>query len=625
MGSFVLYILEWALCLLIFLVVYKVCFSGSTFHRFSRFYLLGSVVVAALLPLMHISIPADEEMHVSQLRIADTQFARQLSSANIAPALYQKRAAANDASLVSSDAPAQVTQGPGLAGRPSLWAVVLILAYISYVVFLVIGWTKSFFKMSRFIRGKPIHRLSRWIRIVVHDEAFGPFSWLNYVVISSREVGFARKASMLHEISHIRNGHAIDLAALLACSILNPVCWLVIKEIKIVHEYEADNDVINRYHIQKRDYQRLLIIRTVGAEAYALASSFNLNIKQRIKMMKKKQSTWWRMSCIILTVPVVGIALTAFAEPRQALVQGIDREANNIAVAVEGNAASSVPSMSETEIAQEATKAESADAADHNLKTGETVSGVVCGYNHPLKGASVTERDANGRIVNYAETNDKGQFSLKIKNPSNRLAVSYVGFHDFKCDLNQTDYQIKMEPSAAMDEVSVTAYYAKAADTPTSTQPKAPAMSEVFSIAEQMPVYPGGKEAWMQYVNSHIRYPAAAQNSGAQARIDVMFIVDRNGNVRSPKVERVTELSPLDEKLVLAAKNGEADAQDKVDAYNDGLESLKEEAVSILRHSSKWVPAQQNGNPVNCQYSIPIKFSLNHQVVIKPVKFPLLK
>jgi TonB family protein len=281
--------------------------------------------------------------------------------------------------------------------------------------------------------------------------------------------------------------------------------------------------------------------------------------------------------------------------------------------------------MSETEIAQEATKAESADAADHNLKTGETVSGVVCGYNHPLKGASVTERDANGRIVNYAETNDKGQFSLKIKNPSNRLAVSYVGFHDFKCDLNQTDYQIKMEPSAAMDEVSVTAYYAKAADTPTSTQPKAPAMSEVFSIAEQMPVYPGGKEAWMQYVNSHIRYPAAAQNSGAQARIDVMFIVDRNGNVRSPKVERVTELSPLDEKLVLAAKNGEADAQDKVDAYNDGLESLKEEAVSILRHSSKWVPAQQNGNPVNCQYSIPIKFSLNHQVVIKPVKFPLLK
>jgi len=55
MGSFVVYVLEWALCLSAFLLLYKMCFSGSTFHRFNRLFLLGSVVVSALLPLIHIT------------------------------------------------------------------------------------------------------------------------------------------------------------------------------------------------------------------------------------------------------------------------------------------------------------------------------------------------------------------------------------------------------------------------------------------------------------------------------------------------------------------------------------------------------------------------------------------
>ena len=55
MGSFVVYILEWALCLSAFLLLYKMCFSGSTFHRFNRLFLLGSIVVSALLPLVHVT------------------------------------------------------------------------------------------------------------------------------------------------------------------------------------------------------------------------------------------------------------------------------------------------------------------------------------------------------------------------------------------------------------------------------------------------------------------------------------------------------------------------------------------------------------------------------------------
>ena len=90
----------------------------------------------------------------------------------------------------------------------------------------------------------------------------------------------------------------------------------------------------------------------------------------------------------------------------------------------------------------------------------------------------------------------------------------------------------------------------------------------------------------------------------------MVFIVDKDGNIRSPRVIKISELTPLDEKVKLADKNGDTTAMDQVDAYNDGLESLKEEAISILRHSPQWIPGRQNGNPVNCQYSLPINFTL---------------
>lgn len=57
MGNTVLYIIEWALALLLFLAVYKICFSGTTLHRFNRCYLLIATVLSALLPLLHLTVP----------------------------------------------------------------------------------------------------------------------------------------------------------------------------------------------------------------------------------------------------------------------------------------------------------------------------------------------------------------------------------------------------------------------------------------------------------------------------------------------------------------------------------------------------------------------------------------
>lgn len=309
MGSIVLYIIEWAFALLVLIAIYKAAFSGTTLHRFNRFYLLGATLLSALLPLVHVTI-TDSTPVAAGLSIEETNFARELSGTFTFTAEPQ---------TMWADAPDLATPSPEPERKTSLWAVFLIGTYAIYVLTLIIGWSRGIIKARKFLHGKPRRRLSRTVWLVTHSEQYGPFSWMNYIVISDSENGFARRASLRHEYSHVKLLHSIDLVVLLACTIVNPVCWLVLQEIKIVHEYEADDEVINRYGIREQDYQRLLLIKAVGAEAYALASSFNLNIKKRIIMMNKNKTRRSRLIWLLLLIPLLGMTSVLFARTEKAV------------------------------------------------------------------------------------------------------------------------------------------------------------------------------------------------------------------------------------------------------------------------------------------------------------------
>ena len=303
MGSIVLYIIEWAFALIVLLTIYKAAFSGTTLYRFNRFYLLGATLLSALLPLVHITFPEKAPV-VSEMAIENMDFAQELSGTFM---------------LMDEPTGFVMADTPMSTHKSSLWAVILVCTYSAYVLMLLTGWVRSIIRTRKFLRGKNRRHISHTVWLVTHDEEFGPFSWMNYIVLSDTESGFARRASLRHEYSHVRLLHSVDLVFLLACTILNPVCWLVLQEIKIVHEYEADNEVINRYGIRNSDYQKLLIMRTVGAEAYALASSFNLNIKKRIIMMNKNKTRKRRLMWLLLLLPLLGMTSVLFARTEKSI------------------------------------------------------------------------------------------------------------------------------------------------------------------------------------------------------------------------------------------------------------------------------------------------------------------
>lgn len=104
--------------------------------------------------------------------------------------------------------------------------------------------------------------------------------------------------------------------------------------------------------------------------------------------------------------------------------------------------------------------------------------------------------------------------------------------------------------------------------------------SKVFDVVEQMPSYPGGMGALMQYLSSNIKYPKEAEEKGAQGRVITSFIVEKDGSISDIKI--------------------------KISVHP----ALDAEAIRIVKKMPKWIPGKQGGEPVRVKYTLPITFRL---------------
>lgn len=93
------------------------------------------------------------------------------------------------------------------------------------------------------------------------------------------------------------------------------------------------------------------------------------------------------------------------------------------------------------------------------LAQGTRISGVVSDNMGPIMMANVVERDANNRIVNAAQTDANGNFSMTIANPNNKLVVSFLGDKSKTLKIGtQTMFEVVLEPEQrTLNEVTVIA------------------------------------------------------------------------------------------------------------------------------------------------------------------------
>lgn len=104
----------------------------------------------------------------------------------------------------------------------------------------------------------------------------------------------------------------------------------------------------------------------------------------------------------------------------------------------------------------------------------------------------------------------------------------------------------------------------------------------VFDIVEEMPKYPEGTKASMDFIANNIKYPESAKAAGIQGRVIVTYIVEKDGSLSNFKVVRSID------------------------------KALDEEAVRVLSTMPKWIPGKQRGKVVRTRYTMPVSFKLSN-------------
>ena len=282
MYDLMIYSLKVGVCLAVFYLFFKLLLSRETFHRFNRIVLLGAMVLSFVLPLCVITVY------------------REL------PVLPESPAE-EAVTTVAAEPPAEPFPWEKLAGG----------AFVAGAVVTLLGTCCSLFGVVRLVRRGSRERLEDGSVLVRTDRAVTPFSWGRYIVMSGKDLAENGDAILLHERAHLRLRHSLDLIVTDVAGCLqwfNPAMWLLRRELRAIHEYEADEAVLES-GVDARDYQLLLIRKAAGGRWYSVANSFNHSkLKNRITMMLRKRSSRWAGARVLLLLPLMGVALGAFAE-----------------------------------------------------------------------------------------------------------------------------------------------------------------------------------------------------------------------------------------------------------------------------------------------------------------------
>ena len=103
---------------------------------------------------------------------------------------------------------------------------------------------------------------------------------------------------------------------------------------------------------------------------------------------------------------------------------------------------------------------------------------------------------------------------------------------------------------------------------------------KVFDVVDEMPSFPGGQGAMMEFLSKNIKYPVVAEENGIQGRVLVKIVVKKDGTIDSPTV--VKSVDP----------------------------SLDKEAIRVVKTMPKWIPGKQKGEPVNVSFIVPLTFRI---------------
>ncbi len=606
-----LYVIKAAITLALLYSCFFLFLSKETFHRFNRCMLVGIMLVSLFMPMFHFTTShpttLNEEVYIVQNYIEH----------DTTPIIVT----------------AQQAQG-------ITWIQALTWIYMAGVVLMLILTLVQVTSLIRFMSSGVRHTDTQGNTVILHNNDVPPFSIFRYIVMSVKDYESSRQYILTHEQEHIRLGHTYDLLLLQGMKTLmwfNPFIWFLSRDLKAVHEYEADQAVINQ-GIDAKSYQQLLVMKVVGNRLQPFTNNLNHgSLKKRIVMMYQKPSNRWLMLKALCAIPVAALTINTFATPIETdPVEDMVKTLETTNVPAFNEVKETLPSPKTAEEASEekpfAITTDSNNIDDNplilinghevkipaDIKTidGETLGKMLHINKEDIASVTVLKNGAATAI--YGEKAKNGVISIETKafqaQPKDTVVVKneVSDVLNISSAVNIDELMEKLPGAEKHEDGSITIngkvvkkillqgqeVYDDDDDDP------------VFEVTEEPAQYPGGQAALMQYLAQNIRYPKISAENGVQGRVIVQFVVEKDGSLSNFAVVKKSgdTITKNAQSGITVNALGSATEESKVP--QEAFDAINAEAVRVLREMPKWIPAKQRGQEVRMRYTLPITFRL---------------
>ena len=562
MFNLLIYLGHSALCLVALYIIYKAAMSNETMHRLNRVVLLSIVALSALLPLCEIKIKEEVEaewVEYNNFYIPDSET---MATTEVVVA-----------------EPETETEPFDYLGIIRSVAIGLFLLGVAFMLVRLVASTLSVWRM---VQSGRVEHLENDVTLTVVDNLSSPFSYFGHIVVAESDLKENRDLILAHELAHIRLYHSWDIlfVDLVICVWwFNPAMWLLRRELQSLHEYQADNAVLNS-GVDAKTYQLLLIKRAVGSRLHSVANCLNhSNLKNRITMMCKKKSSKWAAAKLLLVLPLVALSLAATATTVYVTVDNIDEHK-----VMQNSPNNQTQSRFEERIFD--TEVPQTDKYKLSPVLNENFALI------PAETAANTEtqqrekREIKGKIVDEYGKPVAGVVVLIKKSPFGSMTDNDGQF----AGLNVTDTDI-LEISHVAYERQEVAVKGKSSFTITlktkiySTETAAEVSSEPAVLkAEVMPKFMGGDlnkfRKWVLMRKGYL--VVVGQEQVTPGRVIAEFVIEKDGKVSFSKI------------------------------IESPHELLSAEVEDAIRHSPNWTPGMNGGKPVRVKMHISVNFGIRN-------------
>ena len=548
---------------------YKLLCSRDTLHRFNRCLLLFILALSAVVPFMYIDLGIIS--HEAAVEIGELGAALEAEPVEM---------------IAMEDAPVSLWQRVPWQQIP--WRMILGGIYCAGLLACLAHFLGSLLSIALLIRRSKRRVMADGTILVTHNKAYGPFSWMRYIIVSEQDLSDNFDMILAHERAHIRLHHSWDLLFVQLCATaqwFNPAAWLLKRELEAIHEFEADSDTL-RQGFDARQYQLRLFEEAVGVKFNTITNNFNnCSTKKRIIMMMKRQtSPWARMKALfVLPVAFVAVAVISCTSPKE---KKTDANQENADVIVETNGKGD-PLL--VLVFPDGTEMYKIDERNWVEKYNRDSKSYLSQFNITqanIDAIKVLKEDEAKST--YGERAANGAMKFYLKGTTKKEVMDAMWQHKGE----EEPLQVQLIKKSEDGSVSVESITKKSDgdgefSVYESTKPGRGGSSgnseegEIFQVVEEQPMFPGGMQEMMKFLQQNIKYPKEAQEQGKQGRVIVQFVVNKDGSISNDSIVR--SVDPL----------------------------LDAEALRVVRSMPNWTPGKQRGKEVRVRFTLPVTFHLN--------------